>query len=45
LDADWTLLWSSEDSRYAGSGTALLGNADWRIPGHAAVVLRPGPRL
>jgi maltooligosyltrehalose trehalohydrolase len=42
LGADWTLLWSSEDSRYGGSGTALLGDAEWRIPGHAAVVLCPG---
>jgi maltooligosyltrehalose trehalohydrolase len=38
---DWTLLWSSEDSRYGGSGTGLLCAAEWRIPGHAAVVLRP----
>jgi maltooligosyltrehalose trehalohydrolase len=41
--ADWTLLWSSEDSRYGGSGSGLLSAAEWRIPGHAAVALRPAP--
>jgi maltooligosyltrehalose trehalohydrolase len=41
----WTLLWSSEDPRYGGSGTPLLDSAfeSWRIPGHAAVVLAPKP--
>jgi maltooligosyltrehalose trehalohydrolase len=38
----WTIQWSSEDPRYGGQGTAPLETADgWKIPGHAAVVLRP----
>jgi maltooligosyltrehalose trehalohydrolase len=38
----WELAWSSEDPEYGGSGTAPLETADnWRIPGHAAVVMRP----
>jgi maltooligosyltrehalose trehalohydrolase len=38
----WTILWSSEDPRYGGSGTAPLEDAEnWHMPGHAAVVLRP----
>lgn len=38
----WTLLWSSEDTRYGGSGTYPSDTAEnWRLPGHAAVVMRP----
>ncbi|MGA3118619.1 MAG: DUF3459 domain-containing protein, partial [Syntrophobacteraceae bacterium] len=38
----WQTLWSSEDPRYGGSGTPPLDSEDnWRIPGHAAVALRP----
>ena len=38
----WEVAWSSEDPRYGGGGTAPLETADnWRIPGHAAVVMRP----
>jgi len=38
----WQTLWSSEDPRYGGTGTPWLDSEDnWRIPGHAAVVLRP----
>jgi maltooligosyltrehalose trehalohydrolase len=38
----WGLLWSSEDPRYGGSGTpALDGPNNWRLPGHAAVAMRP----
>jgi maltooligosyltrehalose trehalohydrolase len=41
----WQMLWSSEDPRYDGDGTAPLeGEGGWQIPGHAAVVLRPMPR-
>ena len=41
-DRGWTILWSSEDRRYGGGGTAPLeGAANWHMPGHAAVVLRP----
>jgi len=43
--AQWALLWSSEDPRYGGYGTPPLETPEnWRIPGHATVVLRPGPR-
>lgn len=38
----WTLLWSSEDVRYGGSGALGAGTAAaWRVPGHAALVLAP----
>lgn len=37
---EWKLLWSSEDPRYGGSGTGLLDTRRWRVPGHAAIVLR-----
>ena len=38
----WELLWSSEDPRYGGSGTPPPESPEgWRIPAHAAVVLRP----
>jgi maltooligosyltrehalose trehalohydrolase len=41
----WTILWSSEDPRYDGGGTAPLEGEDgWQLPGHAAVVLRPMAR-
>ncbi len=40
----WSILWSSEDFRYGGAGTAPLETRNnWRIPGHAAVVLWPRP--
>src|SRR3569623_1365342 len=41
----WRLLWSSEDPRYGGQGTAppeLEGG--WHIPGHAALVMQASPR-
>jgi len=37
----WRLLWSSDEPRYGGSGTALLNTKTWLVPGHAAVVLAP----
>ena len=38
----WEILWSSEDPRYGGCGTAPLEEkAYWHLPGHAAVALRP----
>lgn len=38
----WRTLWSSEDPRYGGGGTAPLDSDDnWRIPGEAAVLLVP----
>ncbi len=40
----WRLLWSSEDVRYGGGGTAAVeSDAGWRLPGHAALVLAPAP--
>src|SRR5258707_1219949 len=39
--ARWQLLWSSEDPRYGGGGTAAIETHEgWRLPGHAAVALR-----
>jgi len=38
----WEVLWSSEDPRYGGMGTAPLESEEgWRLPGHAAVALAP----
>ena len=40
--ARWLELWSSDDARYGGCGTAPLDTKEnWRIPGQAAVVLYP----
>jgi maltooligosyltrehalose trehalohydrolase len=40
----WGVLWSSEDPRYGGGGTAALESEEnWHVPGEAAVVLAPGP--
>jgi maltooligosyltrehalose trehalohydrolase len=46
-DSEWTTLWSSENPKYGGIGMAPLDSPpsdiaeNWRIPGHAAVVLKP----
>jgi maltooligosyltrehalose trehalohydrolase len=38
----WQMQWSSEDPRYGGCGTAPPDGPDnWRVPGQAAVVMRP----
>jgi maltooligosyltrehalose trehalohydrolase len=38
----WQLHWSSESPDYGGTGTPQIdGATGWRVPGHAAVVLRP----
>jgi len=40
----WSILWSSEDVCYGGSGTAELdGDDNWRLPPESAVVLGPKP--
>jgi maltooligosyltrehalose trehalohydrolase len=41
----WEIGWSSEDPLYGGSGTPPVENSkgEWRLPGHAAVVMKPGP--
>jgi maltooligosyltrehalose trehalohydrolase len=40
-DAQWVLLWSSEDPRWGGSGIAnpALPNGRWRLPAESAVLL------
>ncbi|MFP5286293.1 MAG: DUF3459 domain-containing protein, partial [Thermoanaerobaculia bacterium] len=45
-DACWEVLWSSEDPRYGGCGAPPPEDRDggWRLPGQAAVVLRPKER-
>jgi maltooligosyltrehalose trehalohydrolase len=41
-NSQWKILWSSEDPRYGGDGTAPLdSDLNWTIPAHAAVVLEP----
>ncbi len=43
-NSQWEILWSSEDPRYGGEGTAPLdSDLNWTIPAHAAVVLEPMP--
>jgi|SRR5579883_387399 len=38
----WTTLWSSEDRRYGGEGSAPVETLDgWRLTGESAVVLAP----
>ena len=40
----WTLVWSSEDPRYGGCGTAQVEREEgWHLPGEAALVVRPQP--
>jgi maltooligosyltrehalose trehalohydrolase len=44
-DKEWDAVWSTEDPRYGGCGTPQLDTVEnWRIPGQAAVVLRPVKR-
>lgn len=41
-NTQWEILWSSEDPRYGGGGTPPLStDQNWRILGHAAMVLIP----
>lgn len=43
-EADWELLWSSEHPDYGGAGAqAPSPDRAWVLPGHAALLLRPGP--
>jgi maltooligosyltrehalose trehalohydrolase len=40
----WTLLWSSEDCLYNGSGTPPLETKqNWYLPGQSAIVMKPAP--
>ncbi len=41
LNTHWEVMFSSEDPQYGGSGTALLNTADWHLPGHAAILMKP----
>ena len=42
--SDWTLQWSSEHPAYGGTGArAPSPDRPWVVPGHAALLLRPGP--
>ena len=39
---EWSTVWSSEDPRYGGCGTAALDSEkNWIMPGQAAVLLKP----
>jgi maltooligosyltrehalose trehalohydrolase len=41
---DWELLWSSEHPKYGGTGAQHpRPDAVWVLPGHGALLLRPGP--
>jgi maltooligosyltrehalose trehalohydrolase len=41
----WEIRWSSAEPEYGGYGTpSVVTDAGWRIPAHAAVVLRPKVR-
>jgi maltooligosyltrehalose trehalohydrolase len=43
--SEWVTQWSSEDPKYGGIGTPPLDSQEnWRIPGHAAVLLKPTPK-
>jgi maltooligosyltrehalose trehalohydrolase len=40
----WRIAWSSDDLRYGGAGVAPVETRrNWRLPGHAAVLLEPQP--
>ncbi len=42
---EWDVLWSSESPAYGGYGTAPLDTVEnWKVPGQAAIVLRPVAR-
>jgi maltooligosyltrehalose trehalohydrolase len=44
-DADWMVVWSSDDPRYGGYGSRELWvDGRWSIPAEGALVLAPGPR-
>jgi len=41
----WRVLWSSESPQYGGRGTPEpeTEELNWRLPGHAALLMAPGP--
>ncbi len=44
-NTQWKIIFSSDDPRYGGSGTALLNTSNWHIPGHAAIVMAPAVNI
>jgi maltooligosyltrehalose trehalohydrolase len=45
-EMQWTTLWSSDSVEYGATGTPPLEvDGEWRLPGEAAVVLIPAPRV
>jgi maltooligosyltrehalose trehalohydrolase len=43
-DSKWSVVWSSEDPKYGGTGTFPPDSEDnWRLPGHSALVLTSAP--
>jgi maltooligosyltrehalose trehalohydrolase len=41
-ESEWTILWSSENPKYGGIGMPPVDSEqNWRIPGHAAVAMKP----
>jgi maltooligosyltrehalose trehalohydrolase len=43
-DAQWDVLWSSEDPKYGGTGTFPPDSEDnWRLAGRSTIVLKPVP--
>ena len=43
-EMEWDVLWSTESPRYGGATPPLDTVENWKIPGHAAVVLHPALR-
>jgi len=43
--ADWKLMFSTGDPKYGGPGVAAVDMREWHVPGHAALVLRPEPKV
>lgn len=44
--SEWSVLWSSEDPKYGGSGTAPLdSDLNWIVPAHSTVVLKPVSKM
>ena len=43
--ASWSILWSSEDTRYGGDGAPPLDRSGvWHLPGESALALAPTVR-
>jgi maltooligosyltrehalose trehalohydrolase len=44
-ETQWKLLLSTSDPKYGGAGVAEIDDHEWHMPGHAALVLRPEPKV